>query len=170
MRYSNSKILSLQKLIPVINQLKIERKIIVLAHGVFDLMHYGHIHHLQQAKKMGDILVVSVVTDTFIKKGSGRPIFNHNIRINSIASLECVDYVVPCKEIGPYVIIKRIKPHIYTKGEDVAKLLKDPLSGLNKDKELVESVQGRLRFTKSIPIHSTELLKKYAEVYADEDV
>ena len=60
-------------------------KIIGLCHGVFDLLHIGHINHISEAKKKCDILIVSVTHDDFINKGPGRPAFNHNTK-NAICS------------------------------------------------------------------------------------
>ena len=65
----------------------------VLCHGCFDLMHPGHIKYFQAAKRMGDVLAVTVTPDRYIDKGAGRPVFNENLRAESIAALECVDYV-----------------------------------------------------------------------------
>ena len=68
---------------------KIKKKI-VLCHGVFDLLHYGHIKHFEQAKTKGDLLVVTVTPNRFVNKGPLRPIFNLQKRMESIAALNCV--------------------------------------------------------------------------------
>lgn len=160
MRDTDSKIMSLKKITKLIRKLKAEGKKIVLAHGDFDLMHYGHIYHLEQSKKMGDVLVVSVVENQFIKKGPKRPVFSDKIRTKSIASLGCVDYVIPCREIGPFKIVEKLRPHIFTKGNESLQQLKEPGSGLRKIQHLMKSLNGKMRFTQSLPIHSTELLKR----------
>ena len=64
-----------------------------LCHGVFDLLHIGHIKYFQEAKSLCDILVVTLTQDKFVNKGPGRPAFNENLRAEAIAALECVDYV-----------------------------------------------------------------------------
>lgn len=156
----SKKIKSLKNLLPIIKKLKAENKKIVLGHGVFDLMHYGHIHYLEQAKNLGDVLVVSVVINRFIKKGPKRPVFNEKTRAKSIAALSCVDYIVLCHDFGPWKILEEVKPDIYVKGEDSKHQLEDPKSGLNKDKKIVESYGGVLYFTNSLPIHSTAIFKK----------
>lgn len=160
----DSKIKSLKKLSLIAKEAKTSDKKIVLGHGIFDLLHYGHIYYLKQAKNLGDILVVSVVADKFVRKGSGRPVFSEKMRADSIAALECVDYIVLCNDFGPWDILKEIKPDIYAKGGDSKHQLKDPVSGLNKDKKITESFGGVLRFTKSLPIHSTSILKKFFEL------
>lgn len=157
---SSKKIKLLEEILPIVKKLKAEKKKIVLGHGVFDLMHYGHIHYLEQAKILGDILIVSVVINKFIKKGPKRPVFNEKTRANSIAALNCVDYVVLCRDFGPWKILEDLKPDIYVKGDDSKHQLEDPKSGLNKDKKIVESYNGILYFTKSLPIHSTAIFEK----------
>src|SRR3990167_2131420 len=87
------KIFELEKLAQKIHTLKSEGKKIVHCHGCFDLMHIGHIKYFQSAKRMGDMLVVTVTPDEFVDKGPGRPVFNENLRAEAIAALECVDYV-----------------------------------------------------------------------------
>lgn len=172
MREPYSKIKSLAKLLPIITKLKADGKKIVLAHGVFDLVHYGHMYHLGQAKRMGDILVVSMKTDPFIGKGAGRPLFPTKIRATSLGFLECVDYVLLCEENGPYRIIGKLKPDIYVKGNEYLDQLRDPKSGINKDKRLVEAAGGSIRFTKIIkitkrvPLHSTKLIRSNLDILA----
>jgi len=70
------------KFIKVLKNIKKNKKTIVLCHGVFDLVHYGHILHFKSAKKFGDVLIVSITKDKFIKKGIGRPVFNETQRLN----------------------------------------------------------------------------------------
>lgn len=164
----STKIKNLDEIAAAVQRHRNRGKKIVLTHGVFDLLHYGHIHYLEQAKKLGDILVVSVVGDKFIKKGFGGPVFNQNIRANSIAALSCVDYLTWCKDLGPWEIIEKIKPDIYAKGESSARQLEDPGSGLSLDKKTVEKIGGRLVFTKFLPIHSSQLLNEHFRIYPEE--
>jgi len=67
---------------------------VVLAHGCFDRLHPGHIKHLQEARKLGDRLGVSVTDDKFVRKGPGRPVFTTEQRVESLQALECVDEVI----------------------------------------------------------------------------
>ena len=87
------KILNLEDLAVITKELKEQGKTIVQCHGCFDLLHPGHIKYFQASKKMGDILVVTVTPDNYIDKGAGRPVFSQSIRAESIAALECVDFV-----------------------------------------------------------------------------
>ena len=70
---------------------------VALCHGVFDLLHPGHVQHFKAARKLADVLVVSITADPFVNKGPGRPIFNQDIRAETLAALQDVDYVVICE-------------------------------------------------------------------------
>ena len=71
-----------------------DKNVVVLCHGVFDIVHPGHIEHFLQAKKRGNLLIVSVTSDRFVNKGPNRPIFDVNTRVKFLSSLEVVDFVV----------------------------------------------------------------------------
>ena len=95
-----------------------KRKKIVLCHGVFDVVHSGHINYLKKAKQLGDILVVSVTSDNYVNKGPGRPVFNINQRINFLTELKLVDRVYESNDYTAEKIIEKIRPDIYCKGID----------------------------------------------------
>ena len=158
MRDPFSKIKTISELNPILKKERVSGKKIVLGHGVFDFLHYGHVFYLWQAKRLGDILIVSVLADKFVTKGNNRPVFDEMTRAGFIASMESVDYVVLCQNFGPWEIISGIRPDIYSKGEDSKPQLKDPKSGLNKDKKILKSVGGTLKFTKELPMHSSDVL------------
>ena len=86
------KILSLKDLSKKIDTLKKRGKKVVHCHGVFDVLHAGHVQHFDSAKKLGDILIVSVTRDEHVNKGPNRPIFPIETRLQCIAALEKVDY------------------------------------------------------------------------------
>lgn len=161
----SKKIKSIKALARIAKALKKEGNILVQAHGGFDLVHPGHIYHFKQAKKFGDILIVSTVEDRFVQKGPGRPIFNESLRAEWLAALAIVDYVVFCGDVGPYEVIRKVKPHFYVKGERCIPLLKDPQSGLSKDKRVCDAVGTKMRFTKELAIHSTPLFQKIQKFF-----
>ena len=115
------KIHNIDDLKRIILTLKKKNKKVALCHGVFDLLHPGHIHHFEEAKKNSDILIVSITSDEKVIKGPGRPYFNKKLRMHSLASLECVDYVVSSEEKSAIDIIKNIKPDLYVKGKEYQK-------------------------------------------------
>ena len=95
---------------------------IVFTNGCFDLLHYGHIHYLNQARMLGNRLVVGLNSDTSVRrlKGVHRPIKDEQSRIFTMAALACVDSVVVFEEDTPYDLIKTVQPDILVKGGDWA--------------------------------------------------
>ena len=154
------KIYKLKELARKVQGLKSEGKKIVLCHGCFDLMHPGHIKYFKAAKKMGDILIVTVTPDIYVDKGPGRPVFNQNLRADSIAALECVDYVAINSWPTAERTLRLLKPDIYVKGQEFENL-EDKTGKLQKEYEIVNEIGAELRFTHEIVFSSTELLKKY---------
>ena len=163
-----SKIVSLEALCALVDSLKKQGKKIVYAHGAFDLLHAGHIHHLEEAKKLGDILVATVTPDEFIQRGPGRPRFKEEERLRFLASLECVNFVALNDAPDVAETVKKLRPDIYAKGEDVKHKVDDSAGGLYREIAALGEIGGKVHFIKSLPIHSTELLNKYFSVYPKE--
>ena len=90
---TNHKRKGLEELAVVLGEEQARGKKVILCHGVFDLLHIGHIRHFEQAKKLGDVLAVTTTPDQYVEKGPGRPVFNEGLRAEAIAALDCVDYV-----------------------------------------------------------------------------
>ena len=156
-----NKIISTENLKKIVFSVKSKKKKIVLCHGVFDLLHIGHIKHFNEAKKYGDILIVTLTPDTYVDKGSERPAFNEKLRLEAIAALEVVDYVSLNSSSTAISAIKKIKPNIYCKGPDY-KDHKNDISGQikNEIKEL-KKFGGKIIYTKDVTYSSTNLLNKY---------
>ena len=117
---SNEHIKNITEIISLIKELKKNGKKIVFTNGCFDLLHVGHIKYLEEAKRLGDVLVVGLNSDKSVNliKGDGRPINSQNNRAYLLAALEVVDYVVIFEEETPYKLINKIKPHTLVKGGD----------------------------------------------------
>jgi len=155
-----NKILNEDELSSFSKSKKTYKKKIVLAHGVFDLLHIGHINYLKSAKKLGDILVVSITADKFVNKGPGRPYFSEINRLTFLASLYFVDYVVISNETTSVNIIQKLKPNLYVKGSDY-KNSKDDLSGnLLKEIKAVKSIKGNFKVINEPSSSSSKLLNK----------
>ena len=112
------KILDANSLKKIISNLKKNKKKIVLCHGVFDLLHIGHIEYFKEAKTAGDILIVSVTSNKYVNKAPGKPIFNQNNRINFLKSLKFFNKVIWSDHPTAMNSIKTYKPDIYFKGKD----------------------------------------------------
>ncbi|MFH1386455.1 MAG: D-glycero-beta-D-manno-heptose-7-phosphate kinase [bacterium] len=124
---------------PIAKQLKNEGARIIFTNGCFDLLHLGHVRYLREAKKLGDILIIGVNSDTSVTalKGKPRPYVSELERAEILASLECVNYVVLFSELRPDNLIKTIQPHIHVKGGDYK-------VGNLPEKKLVESLGGKV--------------------------
>ena len=102
---NNKKII---KIIDLVTKLSKFNKKIGLCHGVFDLLHLGHINHFNEAKRNCDILIVSVTQDKYVSKGPGRPVFNQKQRMEALSNLVSVDFVVLSEEQSAVEIINNI--------------------------------------------------------------
>lgn len=163
------KIVSKEKFKNHIRQtLKDEGKTIALCHGVFDLVHPGHIIHLEQAKKMADVLVVSITAAQYVRKGPGRPYFDDEMRMKVLAALECVDYVMLSKGYTVDDIIENVEPDIYVKGQEYQKAGDDITGKITEEKQLVEKHGGRLVFTSGQVFSSTKLINTAMSGLSDE--
>src|SRR3982074_3527929 len=94
-------------------QLRHFGKTVVQAHGSFDLLHLGHVRHLEAARRLGDVLVVTVTADRFVNKGPGRPVFNEALRAEMLAALEYVDWVAIDPSPDAVGAITTIRPKVY---------------------------------------------------------
>lgn len=148
--------------------LKKEGKTIALCHGVFDLVHPGHIIHLEQAKEMADMLVVSITAAKYVRKGPGRPYFDDEMRMRFLSALECVDYVMLSEGYTVEDIIENVEPDIYVKGEEYAKAEDDITGKIAEETALVERHGGRIRFTIGQTFSSTKLINTAMAGLSDE--
>lgn len=162
-----NKIFPIKALSNTILKIKKKGKSIVLCHGVFDLLHVGHIKHLKKAKNLGDKLIVTVTSDRFVNKGPNRPVFNQNLRCEAIAALESVDFVAVNDSPTAINSIKTLKPNIYCKGKDY-KNLKDDITGeiKNEIKEL-KKINGKVFFTEELTFSSSRLINRSTDFYSD---
>jgi rfaE bifunctional protein nucleotidyltransferase chain/domain len=161
----NKKIHAIEDLARVVERLKANGKIVVHCHGVYDLMHPGHIKHLEAARGQGDVLVVTITPDRYVNKGPGRPVFNEHLRAETIAALACVDHVAINAWPTAMETINLLKPGVYIKGSDYAAPEQYITGGIVHEREAVERHGGRLYFTDEITFSSTELLNKFFSVF-----
>jgi rfaE bifunctional protein nucleotidyltransferase chain/domain len=114
------KVRSLRQLKKIIDSLKKAGEKIVFTNGCFDILHYGHVKYLEEAKNKGDCLVVAVNSDNSVKKlkGANRPLVSQKYRQKVLAGLECVDFVVLFGEETPLKTIKALRPDVLIKGGD----------------------------------------------------
>ncbi len=115
-----SKIKGLEEAKKIVSELRSKGKRIVFTNGCFDIIHLGHIRYLNEAKRLGDFLIVAINSDSSVKKikGEKRPIIDEKARAEIISALEFVDMVIIFSEETPYRLIKEIQPDILVKGGD----------------------------------------------------
>lgn len=151
------KVLTLPELLVKTGEYPREKKVI-LAHGCFDICHPGHIRHLAYAKSKADILVVSLTADQYITKGRYRPHVPQDIRAESMAALEMVDYVIIDEHAAPIELIARLKPDFFAKGFEYS----NNGEATKAEKDAVESYSGKMLFTPGdIVYSSTKLLNTH---------
>lgn len=138
-------------------------KQIVLCHGCWDMMHLGHIRHLQEAAKMGNYLIVSVTADKHVNKGIGRPYFSAEQRAEALRSLACVDEVVINDDAGAWDLIHAIKPKFFVKGIDYLGKVSE---GLEKERAAVKEIGGEMKFTGSQKWSSSNIIN--TQKFSDE--
>jgi rfaE bifunctional protein nucleotidyltransferase chain/domain len=119
----NHKIKTLDEMKRTVAELKSAGKRVVLANGCFDMLHGGHISYLEDARRFGDMLVVAVNSDVSMHriKGPKRPVYPQEQRLEILAALECVDYLVLFDEATCDGVLRALVPHVHAKGTDYTK-------------------------------------------------
>ncbi len=140
---------------------KLSQKVIH-CHGTFDLLHPGHLRYFQEAKALGDVLIVTITADHFVNKGPGRPVYNQSLRAESIASLEYVDYVGINNHADAIALIRQLQPDLYVKGADYKDHSQDKTGKISLEVESVKSVGGDVYYTSNeVTFSSSQLLKSF---------
>lgn len=140
---------------------KSKKKKIVLCHGVFDLIHIGHIKHFKAAKKLGDILVVSITPDQYVNKGPGRPIFTDTLRSEFLQNISCIDFITINNKPTSINIIKQLKPDIYCKGIDYSNHKNDITGEISNEIKALEEYGGEIKYTDDITNSSSKLINEH---------
>ena len=163
-----SKTYNINTLVNEITLLKSQGKKIILCHGVFDLLHIGHIKYFKEAKSMGGVLVVTITPDRFVNKGPGRPVFSEKHRVEAITALDVVDYVSINEWPTAIETIKILKPDLYVKGPDYKDYKEDVTGNIQLEEEAVKSAGGEIAFTSGITFSSSSLINQRISHMTDE--
>ena len=150
-----------------INKEKLKGKKVILCHGVFDLLHIGHIKHFEQAKKLGDILIVTLTPDKYVNKGPNRPAFGEKLRAEAIASLDPVNYVALNSKSTAVNVIQKLRPNIYCKGPDYKNHENDISGEIKNEINAIKKVNGKIVYTSDITFSSTKLINQYVSNNSD---
>jgi len=159
------KVMSIGQFAALRTELRQAGKKVAYCHGVFDLLHPGHIAHLEEAKSIANILVVSVTSAPHVNRGPGRPYFSDELRMKSLAAISCVDYVLLVEEPTAMKMLEVIQPDFYVKGSEYAKAEDDVTGNIDKEVEQVRRYGGDIYFTNGVVFSSTLLLNHNFSVF-----
>jgi len=159
---------SLADLAEIVASLKAQGLRVAHCHGVFDLIHPGHLRHLKAARALADVLVVTITADRFVNKGPGRPAFNEGLRSEFLATLEPVDFVGINHSDSATDLIRQLKPDIYVKGNDYVRRDDDPTGKIFEEERAVISVGGCIHFTDELAFSSSELINTHLDIFPPE--
>ena len=143
-------------------------KKVVYCHGVFDLLHIGHLRHFKQARTRGDILVVSLTPDKWVDKGAHRPAFPEQLRAEALSSLSYVDWVFVNKWPTAAESIRLLKPDFFAKGAEFEGISTDRTGKIAGELEAAESVGAQMVFTKDIVYSSSSLINRHLSNLSEE--
>lgn len=161
------KIIDLNNISTILKKYKKNNDKIVLCHGVFDLLHVGHIKHLKKAKELGDKLIVTITADKYVNKGPGKPVFNQELRAEALSSIECVDHVAI--NFNPTAIkpLSIIKPDIYCKGKDYKNHQDDLTGEIKNELSVLKKNKGKIFYTHELTFSSSRTLNTATNFYSD---
>lgn len=153
-----NKIFNISTLKNKISKLKKKKKKIVLCHGAFDLFHPGHLAHLEEAKKNGDILVVSITKDKHIKKGINAPFYKEAERAKFLSNINLVDYVCVTDSPTAIIVLKNLKPNFYCKGEEYKN--SDEIGNLKNEKDFCKKNKINFIFVGKVMFSSNNIISE----------
>lgn len=159
-QWERRKVVELEDLARLVAGLRAQGRKVVQCHGCFDLMHPGHIKHFQAARRMGDALVVTLTADRFVDKGPGRPVYTEALRAESIAALECVDYVAVNPWPTAVETLRLVRPDVYVKGQEFEKLA-DKTGKIQQEYATAAELGIVFSATHEVVFSSTQLLNTY---------
>lgn len=162
------KVVSKEEYSVIKSDLQKNNKKVILCHGVFDLVHPGHINHFKEAKSFGDVLVVSVTAARYVRKGPERPYFNDELRLEFLAAIEAIDYVLLSEGYTVDDIIKVVEPNLYVKGQEYIKAEDDVTGKIEEEAALVRSYGGDIAYTSGQVFSSTKLINVALSALTDE--
>ena len=164
----DNKIKTIDELAKIISSCRAEGKKVVHCHGVFDLLHIWHIRYFEQARKLGDVLVVTVTPDRFVDKGPHRQAFPENLRVEGLASLGVVDYAAINQWPTAEETLRILRPDFYVKGSEFKNTESDMTGKIAREEKVVKEVGATLAFTEDIVFSSTNLINRYFSDLSEE--
>jgi rfaE bifunctional protein nucleotidyltransferase chain/domain len=158
---ARTKLKTLDQLIRLSRSSQAQGMRVVLAHGTFDLLHLGHVRYLEEARRQGDLLLVTVTADRFVNKGPSRPVFPQDLRAEMLAAMVAVDAVAINHEPTAVNVIEALKPDVYVKGLEYKDAQSDVTGKIVDEQRAVEAYGGRIHFTDDITFSSSSLINRH---------
>jgi len=168
METTEKKIKRIDELAQTLDALRKQGHKIVHCHGVFDLLHIGHIKHLEAARKLGDTLVVTLTPDRFVNKGPHRPAFPERLRAEALASLVCVDFVAINEWPTAVETIERLRPNLFVKGVVREAGKRDHTDAIDREERAVKAAGGQLVLTDEETFSASTLINRFMDVFTPE--
>ena len=162
------KIKSMDELGALTKQARQAGETVVLCHGVFDLLHMGHVRHLEAAHREGTRLAVTLTADRFVNKGPNRPVFPEQLRAEMVAAIQYVDWVAINHGPSAEPVLNTLQPSVYVKGSDYRDPDEDVTGKIASERAAVEAHGGKIVFTDDITFSSSNLINRYFNVYQPE--
>ncbi len=163
------KIFDINQLSKILKDKKKSKKV-VLCHGVFDILHLGHIEHFKSAKALGDVLVVTVTVDKYVKKGPKRPFFNINERVKTLEGIEYIDYISVSEYETAKEVLEKIKPNIYCKGKDYKNTKNDFTGEILNEIKVMKKFGGKIEYTNDKLFSSSKIINKSGSIFDEGQV
>ncbi len=168
-RTTQQKMCTLDELSAVCRSARAQNRRIVLCHGIFDLVHIGHIRLLNQAREYGDLLVVTVVADKHVNRGPGNPFFRDEQRCETLANLSVIDYVAIVQSDTAVPVIEKILPHVLIRGPKVGESGLDVSADIHSTEEAaLEKIGGELKIVEAERFRTGQLTNQLFETYPHE--
>ncbi|MBI5787360.1 MAG: adenylyltransferase/cytidyltransferase family protein [Candidatus Schekmanbacteria bacterium] len=164
----NGKVLLLDDLMSKLDNLRRSGKVVVQTHGVFDLIHPGIIKHLNEAKTQGDVLIVTVIKDKDVRRGSGRPVFPEELRLENVAALHQVDYVCLVDDEIPFQCLQTIKPDVFAKGQTYKERDKTIHRKIFEEERDLFFGKTKLYETTGFSFSSSKIINNFLDIYPPE--
>ena len=158
------KVLSLEQLAKAVHDAQQENRRVAMCHGVFDILHAGHLRHFEAAKALADVLVVTVTPDQYVNKGPNRPVFPHDQRAELVAGLAVVDWVAINRWDSAVETIRLVRPDMFVKGEEYETRAGEVNPNFFAEAKMVEEVGGKIVFTRGFTLSSTAAFRKLQAV------
>ena len=161
---TDKRLISLQEFLPLRTQLRAAGRKLVWTNGCFDLLHAGHVAYLENAKKLGDVLLVGLNSAASFGKWKKQPgpINSDQHRAAVLLALRSVDFVILFDEPSPVVLLRAIRPEVYVKGDDYTLATIDP-----QERLAIESFGGQIAFCAGVPgVSTTGMIERILQLYS----